>query len=152
MKNIHIEDHEVLFRRVPNTPDYIVRREGMVRISSQAFSDRYYRPSVDRAILRENNPKLCQQNATDAVVSIIARDVRGIEGILKNNGNEPPQQYIIDIEYVPIENVPGKPDNIAHAEIFTDPICDKNIFRKLKERLAQLANLRLWDVDPPSTF
>ena len=153
MEKTPIEDDEILFRRVPNTPDYIVRRDGKIRISSQAFAERHYRPSVDRAKFREHNPRLCQQKTTDAVVSVIAGNVRAILSVVKNDGNgHLVQQYYVDVEHVPIENDPIEQDNLAHAEIFTKPPSDKSVFRKLKESLALLANLRLWDVEPPPSF
>jgi hypothetical protein len=46
---------------------------------------------------------------------------------------------------------PTFPDNPAHAEIHTIPDCpDKKVFRKLCERLAQLANERSWEIEPSS--
>jgi hypothetical protein len=149
MQKTLITDDEILYRRIPHDKSFLVVQDGKLRVSSQAFSDRAFRPSVDRAKLRENDPRHSQLKPSDAVVSLVTRDVRSIDTIVKVSHDGQPQTFSIDVEHVPIFNDPLAPDNPAHAEIYTRPDCDKNAFRKLKERLAQLANERLWDIEPP---
>lgn len=138
-----ITDDEILYRRIPHDKSYLVVQNGKLRVSSQAFSD--------RAKLRENDPRQTQQKPSDAVVSLITRKVRSIDTIVKISHDGQPQTFTVDVEHVPIFNDSLAPDNPAHAEIYTQPECDKNVFRKLKERLAQLANERLWEIDPPTS-
>lgn len=145
-----VTDDEILYRRVPHDRNFLVVRDGKMRVSSQAFADRFFRPSVDRAKLCENDPRHTQRQQSDAVVSIVTGNVRAIDNITKTGSDGQVQKFDIDVEHMPIVNYPLEPDNLAHAEIHTKPECDKNIFRKLKERLAQLANERLWEIEPPT--
>ena len=121
-----------------------------MRVSSQAFADRFFRPLVDRAKLCENDPRHTQRQQADAVVSVVTGNVRAIDSVMKINSGGQAQKFNVDVEHAPIVNHPSEPDNFAHAEIYTKPECDKNIFRKLKEKLAQLANERLWEIEPPA--
>lgn len=58
------------------------------------------------------------------------------------------QAFAVDVEHVPIINDPELPDNPAHAEIHTHPECpNKTVFRKLCEKLAQLAGERPWEIE-----
>lgn len=119
--------------------------DGTVRITSQAFSDRRYRPSVDRAKLRNYSPRLCLLAESDGVVSVITHAVRTIDTVVQNDKHGKPMQiFEIDVEAVPIVNDSALPDNPAHAEIYMKPECsDKRVFRKLCERLAQFASERV---------
>ncbi len=143
-----ITNSEILYRRIPHDKNFLVLQDGKIRLSSQAFSDRNFRPSVDRASLRENDPRQTQRTLSDAVVSLITKDVRSIDYIVKASHEGYFQSFDVDVEHVPIINDSLGLDNPAHAEIYIIPQCDKNVFRKLKERLAQLANERLWEIEP----
>ena len=57
-----------------------------MKVSSAAFSDPLFRPSVDRAELIHNDPKKAQRNPSDGVVSIVARDVRSIDTVVQYEG------------------------------------------------------------------
>jgi hypothetical protein len=81
------------------------------------------------------------------VVSLIAGDIRAIEGIAKNDTKgEPLPDFIIDVEHVPL------PDNYAHAEIYGNPAFvradRKKVFRRLGHRLAMLTEARGWEIVP----
>jgi hypothetical protein len=145
-----ITDAEILYRRVPHDRSFLVVQDGKMRVSSQAFADRLFRPSVDCANLCEHDPRHTQRQQLDAVVSVVTGNVRAINNITKTGTDGQVQRFTIDVEHMPIVNHPLEPDNLAHAEIHTKPACDKNVFRKLKERLAQLANERLWEIEPPT--
>ena len=149
MQKSPITDDEVLYRRVPHDSSFLVVQDGKLRVSSQTFSDRFFRPSVDRAKLCENDPRHTQRQPSDAVVSVIAFSVRSIDNLEKAGTGGQTQKFQVDVEHMPVLNHPSEPDNLAHAEICTKPECDKNVFRKLKEKLAQLANARLWEIEPP---
>lgn len=151
MPRTFVNDNETLYRRVPYGKNlYVVQSDSSIRFSSQAFSDPRYRPSVDRAELCHHNPTHTQLKPSDGVISLVTHDVRSIEGIVQNdqNGNAL-QSFDVDVEHVPVVNDPVLPDNDAHAEIYTIPVCpNKNIFRKLSEKLALLASKRQWEIEP----
>ena len=153
MSIVPVADEENLYRRVPHGMNlYVIQTDGKVKISSQAFADRSFRPSVDRAELCDHDPRRTQHKLSDGVASVVTRDVRSIDTVVQNDkhGN-PNQTFSIDVEHVPILNDPMLPDDPAHAEIHTIPECpDKKVFRKLCERLAQLASERPWEIEPSS--
>lgn len=147
---IPVDNVEILYRRIRHVEGlYVVQADGTVKVSSAAFSDPLFRPSVDRAELIHNDPKKAQRNPSDGVVSIIARDVRSIDTVVQNDkAGKIIQTFDVDIEHVPILNHPTLPDNLVYAEIYTNPHCpNKSVFRKLAERLAQLANERPWEIE-----
>lgn len=144
-----VTDDEVLYRRVPRKEGlYIIQADGIIKVSSSAFSDRSFRPSVNRAELCQNNPFKTQRETTDGVVSIVTRDVRAIDTVVQNDEKgRPVKVFCIDVEHVPIIGDPVLPDNPAHAEIYLIPSSsNRTTFRKLCERLAQLANEREWEI------
>jgi hypothetical protein len=150
MSIIPVDDVETLYRRIRHIEGlYVVQADGTVRVSSAAFSDPLFRPSVDRAKFLHNDPKKAQRDPSDGVVSIVARNVRSIDTVVQNDkAGKIIQTFDVDIEHVPVLDHPTLPDNPAHAEIYTNPHCpNKSVFRKLAERLAQLANERPWEIE-----
>ena len=139
-----VEDTEILYRRVPLGQGlYSVTQGGAIRISSQAFADRLFRPSVNRAMLCDFQPAATQARASDGVLSLVASDLRAIADVEQPAIPGPGQSHLrVDVEHVPLV------ENPAHAEIFTDPVCTKNAFRRLCERLARLAEARPWEITP----
>lgn len=132
-----VADEELLYRSVRETE--IIREGGTLRISSQAFSDRSQQPSVDRASLCNHDPTWTQKSPTDAVVSLLAADVRGIRTLTRRDeqGREV-GIYAIDVRPEPLL------DNPAHAQVYADPaFTSKSLFRRLCERLAQMAQITL---------
>ena len=143
-----VSDDEVLYRRVPNRQDNFKVEEGRICITSQAFSDRAFRPSVDRALLCNQDPSYSQNDPSDAVVFVIACHVRGINPLSHQDAQREARNYTTDVEARPIHNQPGLPDNPAHAEIYTAPPPTKGVFRKIKEALARMAD---WSIRPANT-
>jgi hypothetical protein len=153
MSIVPVADDEILYRRIPYGKGlYAIQTNGTVRISSQAFSDRNFRPSVDRAELCHNDPRRTQRELSDGVASILTANVRSIDTVVQNDENRKTiQAFAVDVEHAPIINHPELPDNLAHAEIHTNPECpNKTVFRKLCEKLAQLASERPWEIEPRS--
>lgn len=149
---IPVEDDEVLYRRVPCKAGlYVVNPDKTIRVSSAAFSDPRFRPSVNRARMCENDPRETQKEPTDGVVSVVTQDVRAIDTVVQNDSDgKPIRTFCVDVEHVPIFNHPELPDNPAHAEIYLIPqVSNKTVFRRLCERLAQLANARPWEIELP---
>ena len=147
---IPVADDEVLYRRVPHVEGlYVVHADGTIKVSSAAFSDRSFRPSVNRAELCHNDAGQTQRDPSDGVVSLVTQGVRSIDSVVQNDSKgNPIRVFRVDVEHVPIVNHPELPDNPAHAEIYLIPtVSNKAVFRRLCERLAQLANERPWEIE-----
>lgn len=130
----YVDDDEVLYRSVKPVL-WKQKDNGEFYLSSQAFADRNRRPSVDRAKLCGHDPSHAQFHPSDYVCSLVAKDVRAIATVVKNDKQGVPQvRYDIDIEPVPL------PDDDAHAEIYAVPeISGGRLFERLLERLAYIA-------------
>ncbi|MUG97109.1 hypothetical protein F7734_34175 [Scytonema sp. UIC 10036] len=144
-----VTDDELLYRCVFHGGNYYQMEEHGVRLSSQAFADRGQAPSVDRAKLCNHNPQWTQKNTNDAVVSLVAGDIRMIDDIVQKDakGKEIIYAYKIDVHPRPLG------DNPAHAQIEPSPAYqNRNVFRKVSEKLARLATERVahhgWEIEP----
>jgi hypothetical protein len=142
-----VGDNESVYRRVPC---YLINGNKLYRfdgsrvvVSSQAFTDRNLCPSVDRAILKNNDPRNSQVSAEDGVISLICKQVREIDDLRSAPGTDQEIRYKIDIIWRPIDG------NEAHAQVEPDPeYKSKSVFRRLREKLAFLANQREWEIYP----
>jgi hypothetical protein len=140
-----VADEEVLYRRVLVGQNHYKLVDGSLRVSAQAFSDRKGAPSVDRAVLLGHDPRRARRSETDGVVGVVARDVRGLD--VSKQGN-PVIRYRIDVHPDPIPESADQPANPAHAEIRpAPPIESDNVFRRLRQALAELASRR-WEIRP----
>ena len=135
----HVEDDEELYRSI-REGQYTIEN-GILRPNSQAFSDRYKKPSVDRANLVGNDPEQSKKSETDGVVSIVVTQVR--ETTIED--------YQLNVISRPIINHETLPDNPAHAQIEPNKeyTSDKH-FRKVIQRLSRLAEERGWLIEPSS--
>jgi len=143
-----VADDELLYRCVfyttsDGSKNYKLEGSQVV-VSSQAFRDIFSSPSVDRAIFCSYNPTYTQKNVEDGVISLICQSVRLIDDVVQRDSKENEEfKYKIDVFPRPLL------DNEAHAQIEPTPAYrNKNIFRKLRERLAFLANQRSWEILP----
>ncbi len=148
-----VGDEELLYRRVPQGRGlYRHTHDGRIEFSSQLFADREKRASVDRAKLCNGDPAYTQQERSDDIVGVVARDVRGITGLVQYDANQQPvQTFRADVAPDPIltDNPENHPPNPAHALILTDPFPpSKGVYRKLLESLAILATGRGWELAP----
>ncbi|GAC1647971.1 MAG: hypothetical protein NVS4B12_16080 [Ktedonobacteraceae bacterium] len=148
MSDDFVHDDEILYRRILAGRNlYKWKADGTIEISSQAFTDREHRVSVDRAILCNNNPEYTLGNKLGGVVSLITREVRNVDDLTRNDqkGNIA-QRFKIDVEPAPLS------DNTAHAEIYAIPAFtdadNKGAFHRLCRRLARLAEARQWEIPP----
>ena len=148
-----VADDETLYRRVPqNTPPqpFYDRSGNQIRVLSSAFLvsseaegpfQGRYRVSVDRATLRQNNPR---QTASAMTV----RGLRQFAVVCIPVGEARAIREVEDIVADPL------PDNAAHALICIvhDPSMTRNenrrVMREAAARLADLANSRPWAVLP----
>lgn len=143
-----VADDELLYRCIfyktsDGTKTYKVEND-KVYVSNSAFRDADLAPSVDRAVLCQQDPKHTQKSPEDGVVGLISQDVRLIDSVVqKDSKGREEFTYKIDILPRPL------PDNGAHAQIEPTPAYrSKSVFRKLLERLAFLANQREWEISP----
>ena len=138
MASDRVDDSEDLYRRVLFGANHYTVDQGRARLTSQAFADRTARPSVDRAILRENDPTRTQGDARNAVVRLETHAVRAIADVVRaDKKGQPIERHLVDVVSVPL------PNNDAHAEIVCAPELlnlSKNPGRRLLEALVRLAD------------
>ena len=142
-----VEDDERLFRRVVylDSRGYSVVN-GAARVSSQAFSDRRRRPSVDRECLAQGGPQWTQEGADNGVLVLGASVVRATKAEKKDHKGRLVREHSVDVVHEPVLNSPPLRDNPAHSVIEAAPEIDsEKTFRRLIERLALLAQ---WEVLP----
>lgn len=148
MSDDFVHNDEILYRRIPAGRKLYTRKtDGTIEISSQAFADREYRVSVDRAKLCNNNPAYTLGKEPGGVVSLLTADVRNVDGLTRNDHKgKAIQEFKIDVGPVPL------PENLAHAEIFAIPqftnADEKGAFHRLCRRLSRLAEERQWEILP----
>ena len=139
MPDDFVHNDEILYRRISARRKlYKIKNDGTIEISSEAFSDRQLRVSVDRAKLCNNNPRYTLGIEPGVVVGLLANDVRNLDGLTRNDqkGN-PLIQFRIDVEPIPLL------ENPAYAEIFALPAFEnadrRGAFHRLCRRLVRLA-------------
>lgn len=153
----YVSNDEILYRRVPNHPGNYKTVEGICRVSSAAFGDRYkMQPSVDRAKLRDNNPVNCKENSDDYVVSLTAGRVRqDIPNDVQRKIDNKLVACVVDVLADPIgahcriHQKDERPANPAHAVISAIPtfaVSEKKIFEEKFRRV--LARLAQWEIAP----
>ena len=106
MPDDFVRNDEILYRRISARRKlYKIRLDGTIEISSEAFSDRQLRVSVDRAKLCDNNPRYTLGNEPGIVVGLLTSDVRNVDDLTRNDpkGN-PLFQFKIDVEPVPLSD------------------------------------------------
>jgi hypothetical protein len=143
-----IEDAAALYRRAPKT--CIVRQGDVERISSTAFNDRGFQPSVDLARLR-NSPEETKEEPTDGVLEFHAFEIRAIRDIKVDAAAKPPTFYVVDVQHRPVaaNEAMGIVANPAHSQIEAAPHPNADTrFKKVKEALALIANRRGWLIAP----
>jgi hypothetical protein len=138
-------DEEILYRCIFYGKKWCKIEDGILKVSAQAFSDKNFQPSVDRACLIEYKPHLTQIDHRDGVIGLIAGDVRLIETVQNDRKGNAEYTYKVDVKYRPLEN------NISHSQIEASPnYSNEKPFRRVRERLAVLANIRIlkygWEI------
>ena len=142
MPEDRVGDHEVLYRSVAHGLVSVGPRG--LQVSTAAFNDPGFKPSVDRADLRAD-PNECKREPTHGVLGLVAVHVRSIRGIANTNaeaGIDVPANYFVDVIPRPIllDNPKRLPHNPAHAQVETTPaMVSGSRFKKLKEALARMA-------------
>ena len=144
----YVSDEEELYRNVRKELDneeyYFDENTGKLEIRGKAFLDPDKQPSVDRAKLRNFDPKESRIGKGDGIVSLFAKDVRQI-GDVKGDGNI---IHAVDIKPDRTE------DNEAHALITVQPEFfgsnnkQNKTFKLLRIALARLATENGWTLEP----
>ncbi len=133
----HIHDTEQLYRSINPNKNLYSYVDGKLKFSSAAFNDRKFEPSVDRAILRDNNPHLTKMTESAGVVALDALSIREI------SVDTPDISHQLDPKAAPTRG------NKAHAIITGVPSYkDENGFKKAKKKLALLAEKNGWCIEP----
>lgn len=152
MTEDNVDDLEVLYRRAPvGRKLYSKKIGGSIRFSSQLFSDKHKKASVDRAKLCDNNPHYTQQDTSDGVISFTAHEIRKLPKQDAYDGKKVTQSYVLDVVPDPIlpGNTEGSPPNPAHAVIPSVPHPPSSgVYRRILESLAQFAERLVWTIEP----
>src|SRR5687768_15922496 len=78
----HVDDQELLYHAV-REKHFIRHSETDITVSENAYYDSRKQPSVDRAQLNDSEPQRTRFRESDAIVSLVTADVRGIESIIQ---------------------------------------------------------------------
>jgi hypothetical protein len=142
-----VEDDEFLYRSVRDDPNCFAIIGGLCRLSSSAFNDAGCKPSVDRAVLVQNNPAISQKGPEQGVVTLLASEVRAIAPLVQYDasGKNKKSVHLVDVLHAPILV------NLAHAQVEASPaITGSGVMKRLKESLCRLADTRGWTIPPES--
>ena len=146
-----VGDDEVLWRSI--RLEFVTYPNGRKRLSSQAFNDAEWKPSVDRANLRAN-PSETRLSGTDGIAQLLTSEVRDLTTIVVNPDEKKAgakAYYKVDVveRAIPVGNPDGLPENPAHAQVEVDPkFANASRFNKLKDALCRLAESRDWVIEP----
>lgn len=139
MADNRVAGEERLYRSVRSSEIIRDASGQALRASSQAFADRHQQVSVNRAALSDHDPHSTQKSRSDAVVELVAGEVRAIRSLVRlaDQGREV-GLYTIGVRPDPL------PDNTAHAVSYAHPqFASRSLFKKLQEQLAYMARLVL---------
>jgi hypothetical protein len=129
-----VGDDEVLYHAVYEHDFHPDAETGEVTIGEDSFSDRNKQPSVNRALIDDWEPQRVRFRESDAVVSLVARDIRAITSITqKVPGQAERVPYTFDVVPRPEDNNP------AHAQIEADRQLTSTPSDNLKMALAQMS-------------
>lgn len=140
-----VSDDEILYRRFQIGHYNTCQLTGKKVISSQAFTDRARKVSVDRAKINQDEPSKTKILSTDGVVELQAGKVRSVSDISKNDAKgNPLQLQTLLVTADPIKDDAELPDNSAHALIYASPDYDNRaVFNRVTEALALLAIVKI---------
>src|SRR5450755_3773573 len=90
---------EVLYRNVTCGRNRCsIQPDGTLKFSSQAFLDRAFQPSVDRANLCNSDPIHTRRHKDDGVTSLLAGEVKALKDVgLPNKHGELDLIYEVDV-------------------------------------------------------
>jgi len=144
-----VHNNEKLYRSVRADTDCVRFVGSLPQVSASAFNDRFQKPSVDRANLR-TSPKESRKSISDGVILLCTTKIRQIDTIQVSPNIDGGPCHAFDVIHRPEEPNEDLPrGNCAHAQIEPSPQYEtKSRFKKLKEALAQIANVEGWAIQP----
>jgi hypothetical protein len=153
-----VSDDEVLFRSVEGDPSrkhWARDEDNVLRVSSAAFLDPTYKPSVDRSLLCNDDPTWTRRNPGDGVVRLTAAGIRNIDPAkvadLDAKGHVA-QERRVDVVADPIDEDAEvhRRANPAHALVVTTPQIATNnkAWGRVRAALAHVANTHGWAMEP----
>lgn len=153
-----VGDDELLFRSVEGDPakkHWHRDEDNVLRVSSAAFMDPAYKPSIDRARLCGDDPTWTRRNPADGVVRLTAAGIRAIDPAkvadLDAKGHVA-QERRVDAVPDPIEEDAAlqRRANPAHALVVTTPQIATNnkAWSRVRAALAFVANEHGWAIEP----
>jgi hypothetical protein len=100
----HVDDEEVLYHAV-RYEHFTRLSDTEILVSENAYWDAKKQPSVDRALLRENEPQQTRFHESDAIVSLVTKEVRTIDTIFQNTPKGKPtgDPYRFDVIWRPVQ-------------------------------------------------
>ena len=147
-----VQDYEELYRNVRGKledKEYSIQ-DGELIIEYHAFWDSSLKPSVDRAMLRNNDPASSLLSNTNGIVIIKAGDVRAIGSVTTKHKNEVIAEHAVDVIPDPTDENPAHALIIVKPEFFDSKSKQKNAFKLLQIALATLATKNGWTIEPRS--
>lgn len=145
-----VASSELLYRWVVDDARLFPFVAGQLRISGQVFNDSRFRPSVNRACVHGNEPRLTQRTLQDGVLQVKASVIRSCSDSRRDAKGRPIYEstHRFDVEPQPLL------ENPAHAEIFLVPVFvgnpgESGLFRRLIEALARHSETA-WAIKPAS--
>src|SRR5437660_4759143 len=115
-----VEDTELLYHAVRKV-HFTRHSKTEFTVSENAYSDAQKKTSVDRAQINEFEPERTRFRESDAIVSLVTEEIRGIRSVFQNSESGRPigSPYVFDVIPRPIKDHPDPAvrDNPAHAQI-----------------------------------
>lgn len=140
-----VSDGEMLYRSVWQRPGCLAKDDaGGLHVSSAAFDDRTLRISLSRRKFcvdpPNNNPPRMSQ--TDFVLALLASRIRQQELTVGDEGK------LLSLDVLP-DTTDGQ--HISHAIVHPSLTINKNAFRKIKKRMAEIVE-EDWPIPPDPAF
>lgn len=140
-----VDDGETLYRSVWQKPDCLAKyADGTLHISAAAFDDRAFQISLFRHDLCEGPPHSNppQMSQTDFVLALLASRIRQQELTVGEQGK------LMSLDVLP--DTTGD-QHASHAIVHPSLTINKNAFRKLRVRMAEIVE-NDWPIKPDPDF
>lgn len=135
---IEFENLDIFFRGLPPANAEIKYYEivnGKYTISSAAFNDRTFKPSIDLSRLCNNSPRH-ELEIQRGILKLVYSEIMTCSELTAGND----VKYSVNVHHRPEET------NFSHCQIESSPeFANRNHFRKLRESLARIAD---WHIKP----
>lgn len=146
VKIYSVQDNDEVYRCIfPNNEEkglvFYSYNNNTPRFSSASFNDKCSEPSVDIAPLCNFDPSKTIKCKGSGVITLLVEDIRTEKVNILSDKKE--IEYLLDVKHTPSSK------NKAHGSILPNPqYKSKRHFKKIKERLAYIANQNGWTIEP----